>query len=353
MSSSPPNSHREPENRPAPLEALLEAETPTALHYRRSHYPYPELDPSTWRLAVDGAVERPLELSLADLRELPSRELTVLLECAGHRRTEYHPPISGVQWELGALGQARWRGVSLAAVLDRAGLRDGAVEVVLHGADSGAFKGVPGEHTFSRSLPLGKALHPDTLLAWEMNGEPLPLPHGAPLRSVVPGWYAMDSVKWLTRAEVVTQPFRGPYQEQDYRFQPAGSDDIGERLAEQPIHSLFVTLRDGDSIPQREITRGVTVRGIAWGGSGGPARVEVRAGEGPWTPAEVTPPPGPYQRALWSAHLALPAAAAGQTVELAVRAWDHAGETQPEQPIWNQRGYRNNSIHRIRVRPGA
>ncbi|HEU4754939.1 MAG TPA: molybdopterin-dependent oxidoreductase, partial [Armatimonadota bacterium] len=246
------------------MPALELPETPAESHYRRNHFPYPHPEDTPRHLEITGAVERSLRLPLEALREHPSRTLAVLLECAGHRRTEYDPPISGVPWKVGALGQARWTGTPLAAVLQNAGLLPGAVEVVLHGADRGPFAGAEGEWTFSRSLPLEKALHPDTLLAWEMNGEPLPHVHGGPLRAVVSGWYAMDSVKWLTRIEVVTEPFRGPFQELDYRFQAAGESGPGVRLAELPVSSLILSPQE-----DQELRAGrIRVSGIAWGGAG-------------------------------------------------------------------------------------
>lgn len=331
----------EPENRPTPLEALLLPETPTALHYRRNHFPYPWIERGAWGLEVGGAVEQPLRLSLGELRALPSRRLSVLLECAGHRRTEYVPAVGGVPWKLGALGQAAWAGCSLAEVLRRARVRPGAVEVVLYGTDRGPFKGVEGEHPFARSLPLAKALHPDTLLAWEMNGEPLPEVHGAPVRAVVPGWYAMDSVKWLLRIEVVTEPFRGPFQELDYRFQGAEETGIGRRLTAIPVHALLLSPTGEEPVrPGRR-----EARGIAWGGTGGVASVELRVDEGPWTAAELSLDAEPYGKRAWTAAYEAPA----REHVLAVRATDGAGETQPETPVWNRRGYANNSIHRVRM----
>jgi DMSO/TMAO reductase YedYZ molybdopterin-dependent catalytic subunit len=327
-----------PENRPTPISALLDDVTDTRVHYRRNHFSYPMIDTGSWRLPITGAVDHAYQLSLDDLRARPRRSAAVLLECAGHRRTDFQPPISGVQWNIGALSQAEWVGAALADLLAEAQLRDDAVEVVLHGADSGAFSGIDGVHTFSRSIPIAKAMHPDTLLAYEMNGTLLPVEHGAPVRALVPGWYAMDSVKWLTSIEVVTEPFRGVFQEHDYRFQPAGSSGIGTRIDEMLVHSLFATISDGDQVPTD-----VAISGIAWGG-GGIASVEVSVDNGPWQPATVKDS-GPYQRSLWSVDLAL---AAGQR-ELAVRATDVAGRTQPVAPIWNQRGYVNNSVQRIRV----
>ena len=331
--------HAAPENRPTALSELLAPRTPTAVHYRRNHFAYPRIDPAAWRLPVSGAVERPVELTLDDLRVLPRHETTVLLECAGHRRTEFVPAISGVQWSLGALSQAHWAGPRLADVLGQAGVAPDAVEVVLHGADRGAFGELPGVHSFSRSLPLDRALHPDTLVALEMNGEPLPREHGAPARLVVPGWYAMDSVKWLTSVELVTDPFRGPFQELDYRFQAADEQGIGARIEEMPVHALFVTVAAGDKLPagEREIT------GIAWGGSGVEA-VDVRVGGGDWEPAKLAAS-GPYQRVVWTAAVTLEPG----RVQLAVRATDTRGRTQPAALTWNRRGYVNNSIQRIDV----
>jgi DMSO/TMAO reductase YedYZ molybdopterin-dependent catalytic subunit len=329
-----------PENRPSTLADLMPDVTPIRSHYRRNHFPYPQIDLGAWRLEVGGAVRRPAMLGLRDLREMPQRTLRVLLECAGHRRTDYLPPAPGVQWGLGALSQADWTGVALADVLSATGPLYDAVEVVLHGADRGAFAEAPGVHSFSRSLPLAKALHPDTVLALAMNGEPLPVEHGAPVRAITPGWYAMDSVKWLTSIEVVTAPFRGVFQELDYRFQPAGGEGIGERIDETPIHSLFVSVSDGDTLR----AGASELAGIAWGG-GGVAAVEVRVDAGPWALAKLEAA-GSYERARWSIAVDL---GPGLTHELAVRATDVNGRTQPAMPIWNKRGYVNNSVQRISV----
>jgi DMSO/TMAO reductase YedYZ molybdopterin-dependent catalytic subunit len=332
----------QPENRPTPIPALLADVTPIELHYRRNHFPYPLIDVSTWRLPVTGAVHRPLELTLADLAALPPRATTALLECAGHRRTEFSPPISGVQWGLGALSQAQWGGIALASVLDLCGLRDDAVEVLFHGADAGPFAELPGTHTFSRAIPVAKALHPDTLLATTMNGVPLPREHGAPLRALVPGWYAMDSVKWITAIEVITSPFRGPFQELDYRFQPKGDTTIGTRINEMPVHALFASVAEGDHVPAGSTEIG----GIAWAGVGVEA-VDLRVDNGDWMPATIVKS-GPYERVIWSITVDL---VPGKRT-LAVRATDAQGRVQPNAPIWNQRGYVNTSIQRLSVLAG-
>ncbi len=165
----------EPETRPTPLDALELERIPTSLHFRRDHFPPPDLDPASFTLPVGGAVERPLLLTLDALREMPRRTLRVVLECAGHRRTDFdHPPAEGVAWDLGAVGEAAWTGTPLAGVLAEAGASRSATAVVLEGGDRGAFPGVPGDVSFGRGVPIAKALHPDTLLVWEINGEPLP-----------------------------------------------------------------------------------------------------------------------------------------------------------------------------------
>ncbi len=328
-----------PENRPAPLDALLNEVTPTAIHYRRNHFPYPQIDVETWRLVVSGAVRRQLILTLAELSTFPARAASVLLECAGHRRTEFVPPISGVQWNLGALSQAQWGGAALASVLEAAGLRDDAVEVVFHGADAGPFGELPGRHTFSRSIPLAKALHADTMLVTSMNGEQLPREHGFPLRAVVPGWYAMDSVKWITEIEVVTSPFRGPFQELDYRLQAVGETGIGDRIDEMRVHALFASVAEGDRVPAGPHT----VYGVAWAGAG-IETVEVRLDGDAWIPATLTKS-GPYERVLWTASLDL---VPGRH-KLAVRAIDAQGRTQPPAPVWNRRGYVNNAVQHISI----
>jgi DMSO/TMAO reductase YedYZ molybdopterin-dependent catalytic subunit len=329
-----------PENRPTPLAVLLDDVTPIDAHYRRNHYAFPEIDPESWRLVVGGAVATPRSLSLADLRALPTVTHRVLLECAGHRRTEFSPPISGVQWQLGALSQAEWSGPALASVLALAGLAPDAVEVVLRGADSGPFGELPGIHAFARGVPVAKAVHPDTMLALDMNGAPLPRAHGAPVRAVVPGWYAMDSVKWITDIEAVTAPFRGAYQEHDYRWQPAGSTGIGDKIEEMPPHALFASVGDGDTLPA-----GVhEISGIAWGAADIDA-VDVRVGSGRWEPAKLTPS-GPYERAVWRTTVDLPAST---QIELSVRATDTRGRVQPPAPTWNKRGYVNNSVQHITV----
>ena len=247
-------------NVPATL-ASLESITPvTAAHYRRNHFPTPVVDSERWAIAIGGAVAEPLVIGAAALSSAERRSLPVVLECAGHRRTEHGPSTPCVPWGVGAVSQAVWSGVPLVNVLDRAGLRRDAVEVVLRGADRGTEEH-PGEHAYARSLPLSKALHPDTLLACEMNGRPIPVEHGGPVRVIVPGWYGMDSVKWLAAVHVVTRPFDGPFQAIDYRWrEPGDASGPGGRIAALAVHSLITWPGDDEPVAAGS----VDVRGVAW-----------------------------------------------------------------------------------------
>lgn len=341
MAARPSHSTEHQVGIPTPVADLALGTTPVASHFVRSHGPSPLIDPAAYRLRVDGAVQRPLELGLDDLRERPERSLHVTLECAGHRRTEFEPAVSGLQWDVGAIGHSEWRGTPLAGILAQAGVAAEACEVVLHGADTDPFPGLEGDVPFARSIPVPKALHPDTLLVWEMAGEPLPPAHGAPLRAVVPGWYGVASVKWLVRVEVVRTPFEGPYQALDYRLKLPGEDGPGEALTEMPISALVLSPAPG----ARVLAGRVRASGIVWGGEGGPERVEVRVDVGPWRPARLLRPDGPWAPRHWRAPLDLEPGS--HTV--AVRATDAAGNVMPDGLTWNVRGYGNNAVHRVRV----
>src|SRR5215210_4402693 len=203
-------------NHGMPLEALRYDVTPPGLHYVLTHYDIPAVDPATWRLEITGAVDRPLTLTLDDVVRRPSVTSRVLLECAGNGRARYEPRPVSQPWLLEAVGAAEWTGTPLAPLLAEAGVAAGAVDVVFTGADHGVERGV--EQDYSRGLPVAEALRPDALLAWAMDGAALPPQHGAPLRLVVPGWYGMAQVKWLTRIEVLEQPFSGFQNATAYRL---------------------------------------------------------------------------------------------------------------------------------------
>ncbi len=324
-----------------PLNALLLDEMPLDAHFRRDHFPAPALRPAEWALEVTGAVRRPLTLDVAALRALGERSERVVLECAGHRRTEYSPGVPGLAWAEGAVGEARWKGAQLAAVLERAGVLASARSVVLEGADRGPFEGREGEHSFARELPLAKALAPETALTWEANDEPIPLRRGGPVRAIVPGWYATDSVKWLTRVTVLETPFTGPWELDDYRYRDPGETGSGRRMTALPVHALIAEPRTLDA-PR---PGSATVRGVAWGGEGGIDRVDVRIDGGPWRAAELAPSRGTYARRFWSA----PWIATPGRHQIEVRATDAANNRQPEVVRWNPGGYANNAVHGVVV----
>jgi DMSO/TMAO reductase YedYZ molybdopterin-dependent catalytic subunit len=328
----------EPEVRPTPLAALTLDEAPTGLHFVRSHFIVPELDPAAWTLEVGGAVARASSHSLASLARRQIHAQAVVLECAGHRRNEFRPAVSGLQWGVGAVSEARWTGVALRDLLLEALPTGHACEVVFEGADRGPHRSSSSEVAFARSIPLERALAADVLIAWEMNGQPIPARHGAPLRVIVPGSYGVASVKWLRRITVLEQPFDGPFQADDYQLN-------GKPLQDLRVNSLIVEPAGGTALAVGP----TVIAGVAWGGQGGIDAVEVRASGGRWHKAALNHPLKPAGLNRWSIVLPLPPG----KHRLESRARDHAGAWQPEEPEWNPLGYANNSIHSVHLQTVA
>jgi sulfane dehydrogenase subunit SoxC len=333
-------------NHGMPLEALRHAVTPVGLHYLLVHYDIPVVDPATWRLAVDGLVERELELSLEDLRALPAVEHDVTMECAGNGRARLEPRPHSQPWLLEAVGTGRWRGVALADLLERAGVRERAVEVLFTGIDRGIEGGE--EQAYQRSLSLGEARRPEVLLAYELNGHPLPPQHGFPLRLVVPGWYGMTNVKWLERITLVDEPFGGYQQTRGYRLREHEDDD-GSPVSRMLPRALLVP----PGIPEF-MTRERTVRagshvleGRAWSGHAPIAAVDVTTDGGTTWAAAALDPAG-QGRWAWRRFTFEWDARPGAYV-LGCRARDEAGNEQPTEQPWNVGGYANNEIQRIPV----
>ena len=224
-------------NHGMPLEALREPITPIGLHYLLTHYDIPHVDAQTWRLTVDGCVATELSLDLDALRALPSHEVVATMECAGNGRARLAPRPVSQPWLLEAVGTGRWRGVRLCDLLDRAGVEPDTVEVLFSGLDRGIENGE--EQFFQRSLTLADAREPDVLLAYELNRTPLPPQHGFPLRLLVPGWYGMTNVKWLTRVTLLDEPFTGYQQARGYRLRQR-EDEEGEPLSRIFPRALMV-----------------------------------------------------------------------------------------------------------------
>ncbi len=202
-----------PEDLEMPLSGFADYITPVEHFFVRTHVYVPTIDLKDWNLRVEGEVTTPLTLSLADLKNLPSVEFVSVLECAGNGRSFYQPPVAGAQWSYGGVGNGRWRGVRLADVLRKAGIKDSAKEILFNGADTP----IGTMRDFERSIPAKKALDPNTILAYQMNGEPLPVKHGFPLRVVVPGWASDSWVKWLTSIRVLDNEFDGFWMVNAYR----------------------------------------------------------------------------------------------------------------------------------------
>jgi sulfane dehydrogenase subunit SoxC len=333
-------------NHGLPLEALRYDVTPPGLHYVLTHFDIPAADPSSWHLEIGGAVDRPLRIPLADLVRRPAVTSRVLLECAGNGRARLEPRPVSQPWLLEAVGTAEWTGTPLAPLLLEAGLSPDAVDVVFTGADHGVERGV--EQDYARGLPLGEALRRDVLLVWEMNGQPLPPQHGAPLRLVVPGWYGMAHVKWLARIDVVTEPFTGYQNATAYRLK-VEADDAGEPVTRIRPRALLAPPGWPDFMTRERFVHAGVVRlsGRAWSGRAPVVGVQVSTDGGrTWDDAELAAadPAHPFAWRAWTYEWA----AHPGPRELLVRATDEQG-TQPVEPEWNRQGMANNLVQRVAV----
>ncbi len=341
---------KNPENLEFPFASLNSAVTPNEQFFIRSHFPVPKVNARSWRLHIEGMVERPLDLCYEDLAEFQRHSVSATLECAGNSRIFLHPKVGGLQWELGAVGNAQWSGVPLAAVLERAGLKPGAVEVVLEGADSGEIKKEPvspGKIHYARGLPMAKALDPDVILATHMNGESLPVAHGFPLRAVVPDWYGMASVKWLTRILVSDRDFRGYFESSDYTFWkqsdglpiqllPVGEVEVKAQIARPALREV---------VAAESVYR---VHGAAWTGNSVVTRVEVSTNGGrSWKDAHLLGDSVRHAWRLWEYHWKTPAKP-GPCVLMA-RATDARGRVQPMQRDTHRGTYMVTHVQPIEV----
>jgi DMSO/TMAO reductase YedYZ molybdopterin-dependent catalytic subunit len=330
-------------NRGMPLEALRYDITPVGLHYLLVHFDIPPLDPTNWRLQIGGNVDRDVELSLDELRSRPATTLAVTMECAGNGRARLEPRPMSQPWLSEAIGTAEWTGTSLAGVLEDAGVQSDTVEFVFTGADHG----IEGDEEldYARSLPLAEAMRPEVLVAYEMNGRPLEPQHGFPLRLIVPGWYGMTSVKWLSSIEAVTEPFRGFHQAEAYRYQRS-EEDPGEPVTRIRPRALMIPPGFPD-FPERRryLGRGVVqLEGRAWSGIAPISRVEVGV-DGEWSEATLAEPRGDWAWRAWSHEWE---ASPGEHI-ISCRAVDASGAAQPLDQPWNLQGMGNNLVQEIDV----
>jgi sulfane dehydrogenase subunit SoxC len=330
-------------NHGLPLEALRHDVTPPGLHYLLIHYDIPAVDPGTFRLEISGAVERPMTLSLDALRERTRTAEPITFECAGNGRALLEPRPLSQPWLTEAVGTAEWGGTALNPLLDEAGPSDSAVEVLFSALDRGIEGGVP--QAYERSMPIADVER--ALLVYEMNGAPLLPQHGFPLRLVVPGWYGMQNVKWLTRITVLEEPFAGYQNAVGYRMYEA--DGLpGAPVTRMLPRSLTIPPGVPDFMTrERHLEPGpVTLAGRAWSGQGAIESVEVSTDDGAsFAAAALDPPLGEHAWRGWRFDWDAPE---GEHV-ICSRATDAAGNTQPLDPPWNLKGYANNAVERIRV----
>jgi DMSO/TMAO reductase YedYZ molybdopterin-dependent catalytic subunit len=333
-------------NHGMPLEGLRYDVTPVGMHYLLTHFDIPFVDPADWALSVDGLVHNELSLSLDDVRARPSTTIPVTMECAGNGRARLRPRPISQPWLQEAVGTAEWTGTPLGPVLDEAGLRDDARELVFTGLD----RGVQGEveQDYQRSLIVAEARRPEVLLVYEINGMPLPPQHGFPLRLIVPGWYGMTQVKWLARITAVAEPFAGFQQAVKYH-ERATEDDPGRPVTRIQPRSLMVPPGMPEFLSRdRLVPLGrCTLRGRAWSGWAPVARVEVSADGGRrWADAALGTPPGPFAWTPWTFDWE-PGAPGGYV--LCSRATDGAGTVQPTEQVWNVEGVSNTMVQRVNV----
>ena len=328
--------------------------TPQERFFVRNHGVVPEVDVQRYRLSLTGMVQWPLDLSLDELRAMfPEAQVMATLQCAGHRRKELATlqPIPGeIPFGAETMSTAVWRGVPLREVLLAAGIAPGARHVALLGLDEIEQGHEP--FGFGGSIPIEKAMNAQTLLAYEMNGQPLPRLHGFPLRAIVPGYIGARSVKWLTNIHVQAQPSTNYFQAHAYKLFPAHVQQAehadwarGQMLGELPLNTVICHPQEGEIL----VAEPILIEGYAITGAGGHIeKVELSADEGAtWTQATLLEKSSPWTWRFWEATLNLPPG----TYQIAVRAWDSAGRTQPKdaRQTWNFKGYLNNAWHRVKI----
>ncbi len=321
--------------------------TPAEHFFVRNHMHEPStLDASTWKLSIGGEVEKPYTISLAELAKFQAHSLVNTLECAGNGRAFHNPKVPGVQWQKGAVGTGRFSGPRLHELLQRAGVKATGKHVMFRGLDE-----VPGKvPPFIRSIPIEKAMDPDTLIATQLNSAPLPKHNGFPARAMVPGWIGAASCKWLTEIKVLDKEFEGNFMSPGYRM-PNHPVKPGEAVKPEdtnPVTALnvksIITAPFGGSTVQSRV---LNIKGVAWAGEAEVTRVEVSTdGGASWQAAELGKDHARYAWRFFEYKWRAPKS--GDFTILS-RATDSQGRTQPTTPVWNPSGYLNNAIDQVRI----
>jgi DMSO/TMAO reductase YedYZ molybdopterin-dependent catalytic subunit len=331
-------------NHGMPLEGLRYPVTPTGMHYILVHFDVPYVDANTARLKIGGLVARPITLSLSDIKARPAVTMPVTMECAGNGRALLAPRPISHPWMGGGIGTAEWTGTPLAPILEEAGLNAETVDLVFTGAD----RGVQGDEVqfYQRSLNVDDAARDSVLLAYEMNGRALEPQHGFPLRLLVPGWYGMTSVKWLTSIEAIDHKFDGYQQIDAYRYSQ-DPDEPGEPVSLIRPRAMMIPPGIPDFLTRTRLLKSgpVTLTGRAWAGRQNVLRVEVSTDDGQtWSDARLGQPEGTFAWCEWHCDWD----ATPGTYTLSVRATDSTGALQPDE-LWNVQGMGNNARQRIDV----
>lgn len=343
-----------PPNIETPLSYFNELFTPNEAFFVRYHLSnIPKVDTQEWKLKIGGeAIERPIEFSLKELRRnFESVEIAAVNQCAGNRRGLVQPHVSGIQWGYGAMGNALWRGIRLRDVLNRAGIKKNALEVVADGSDSGHIPRLP---DFVKSLPLEKALDENTLIAFEMNGEPLPHWHGYPARLVVPGWTATYWMKHLQSINVASKPFDGFWMKTAYRVPTQAfpmldkfasqASDVNTPVTEIPVNSLITNIEDSQTFNSGQL---LNMNGIAWDGGHGIERIEISIDDGKsWHQAELREDHGRFSWRQWRFQFTPQEPGA---LTIITRATNRKGSTQPDQLVQNPAGYHHNRVQKLKI----
>ncbi|KHF40130.1 sulfite oxidase [Halalkalibacter okhensis] len=335
----------QPENQETPISFLSTNAMSSELFFKRNHFSYPTLTYSNYWLPINGLVSTPKVFSLQEIVKLPSKTIKVALECAGNKRSLFEPKTFGDQWGKGAISQGFWTGVPLTTLLEATGMNANAKEILFEGYDKGKRTDLNNEYSYSRSLPLEKALDPDTIIAYEYNSQPIPFKHGYPLRLIVPNWYGMASVKWIKQISLISSEFKGPYQSVDYVYYPNKENDSG---------AFPVTTVNVNSTIQQPVDRDImntgthVIKGIAWTGTGKISKVEVSTDQGEtWFDAFHEPPNGSYGWSSWTFEWSV--YEPGEYT-LMSKATDSFGRTQPLEPFWNRKGYGYHAIDQVHVK---
>lgn len=334
-----------PENQETPINFITGDIVGSNLFYRRNHFSYPHFTSLFYFLLIDGLVHTPRTFSLQEIYSLPSKTIKVVLECSGGKRELFEPKVFGEQWGKGAISQGIWKGVSLRTLLQDTGLIDSAKEVVFESYDYGQRSDSNQIWNFSRSLSIEKSLDPDTIIAYEYNNQSIPFKHGFPLRLIVPGWYAMASVKWIKKITVIDKKFEGPFQAIDYVYYPSKENDSGKF----PVTTINVNSTIQYPLNMQLLHTGIyEINGIAWTGKGIITKVEISLDDGQtWDTCQLTSTSEKYTWIPWIYKWKVEKKG---EYTIKSKATDSHGNVQPMEPFWNRKGYGYNAIDSIKVK---